>query len=80
MSIKKQRRNCRRPPRHGSLAFVYRHLFKGFRCECGKWYRFPAYVFANRERVLNYTCDACGKKYEIFRGVANLFKEDEDEN
>jgi hypothetical protein len=45
-------------------------LPKGFTCECGKFHRYPGYVFAHWRNLLDFTCDECGAKYSIVIGRA----------
>jgi RNase P subunit RPR2 len=43
---------------------------KGFRCECGKFHRYPGYVYAHFRNLLDFTCDECGAKHSIVMGRA----------
>lgn len=43
---------------------------KGVTCKCGKFEKFPAYVYAHWDIPLNYTCPACGQRYVILNGCA----------
>lgn len=47
-------------------------LAKGFRCECGAWEEYPAWLFAHWDDRVNHTCDVCGRKHVLFRGEARL--------
>lgn len=41
----------------------------GMTCKCGKFSKYPPYVYAHWCDVLTYTCE-CGRKYELCEGVA----------
>lgn len=48
---------------HGKLA-------KGYDCsECGKFNRYPSYVYAHWDDRLTHECE-CGAKHDIIRGRA----------
>ena len=44
---------------------------KGYTCECGKFHKYPMYVYAHWRDVLVHACD-CGRKYNIVCGSAEL--------
>lgn len=44
---------------------------KGFKCECGKWNAFDAYVYAHWRTRLVHQCK-CTRKHSVIEGVATL--------
>ena len=38
----------------------------GFECSCGRFNKYPAYVYAHTHDILVFVCE-CGRKYEIFK-------------
>lgn len=40
---------------------------KGYTCDCGKFHKFPSYVYAHWSEYLNHTCD-CGNINELIQG------------
>lgn len=44
-------------------------LAKGFTCACGKYEKYPPYVYAHWTTVLVFTCE-CGRKYQLHGGKA----------
>ena len=52
-------------------------LPKGFDCvACGRFNRFPAYVYAHWREVLTTSCE-CGARYEIVLGRVDRIDEEE---
>lgn len=45
-------------------------LPKGITCECGHFMPFGAWVYAHWHEDLVATCEACGRKYSLRRGIA----------
>lgn len=45
-------------------------LPKGYKCTCGKFNEYPAYVYAHWDIELVHTCD-CGKIWTICEGEAS---------
>lgn len=41
----------------------------GYTCDCGRYHKYPAYVYAHWSEQLTYTCD-CGSKVSLQNGVA----------
>ena len=39
----------------------------GYACKCGKFNKFPPYVYAHWDEELTHECE-CGKTYTILRG------------
>ena len=48
-------------------------LTEGMTCECGKYEKYPAYIYAHWDDPVIYTCE-CGIAYVIFRGRATREK------
>lgn len=44
-------------------------LPKGFKCTCGKEHPFVDYVYAHWNIELTTTCDQCGTKWIVRRGL-----------
>lgn len=44
----------------------------GFKCKCGKYHKFTAYVMAHWNVRLDFTCEKCGRKLYVLRGHAVL--------
>lgn len=58
-----------------------RKLPEGVTCEaCGKFDKYPSYVYAHWNTPLVYTChtEGCGKKYVIIGGTATPMENDSD--
>ena len=49
-------------------------LPKGFTCDCGREEEYPSWVFAHWNEALVCTCEDCGQKWSIFRGLARKEK------
>jgi len=47
---------------------------KGFTCECGKFHEFGVWVAAHWDMPLVHTCDSCGAKHNVLRGMVSLKK------
>ncbi len=41
----------------------------GLQCGCGKFAKFPPYVYARTHVALVYTCE-CGQQYELRNGLS----------
>lgn len=51
-------------------------LPKSYTCKCGAEHTYPAYVFAHWNEILTHTCEKCGAKHDVLRGIATPHKED----
>lgn len=49
---------------------------KGFKCKCGRYEKFSAYVYAHTQDSLVFTCPKCKKRYEILDAQAYELKEE----
>lgn len=49
---------------------------KGYTCVCGKYYKFPGYVYAHTHIMLNHKCE-CGFEVKVYDCVAYTLKEAE---
>lgn len=45
-------------------------LAAGFDCKCGKFHKYPLWVYAHWTTRLVFTCPDCKREYEIFAGNA----------
>ena len=52
-------------------------MLKGFTCECGEFHEFGVWVAAHWSLSLVHTCDKCGRKHNVCRGLVTLKKEKE---
>lgn len=43
-------------------------LPSGYRCDCGKFHKFPSYVFAHWRQSIRHACDRCETIHTIFAG------------
>mgnify|MGYP003394025887 CR=1 FL=1 len=50
---------------------------QGFRCECGTFHPFGAYVMARWRDRLIHTCEDCGGKHLVHAGRVELTKKGE---
>lgn len=48
---------------------------QGLTCKCGKYEKYPAYVYAHWYETLIFTCVDCGRQYRIREGRARCTKE-----
>jgi hypothetical protein len=46
----------------------------GYKCNCGKWHDFPAYVIAHQHDVLTHTCPKCKRKNGIYELTVEIEK------
>lgn len=50
-------------------------IAEGFNCKtCEKYHAFGLWVMAHWDEALNHTCDECGAKHLIRRGIVRLLK------
>jgi len=47
-------------------------IIDGFTCYCGKYYKYPPYIYSHYDMEIVFTCPSCGRKYNILRGVSAL--------
>lgn len=52
---------------------------KGFKCECGKVWDFPTFVYAHWTVELVFTCLECDRQYTILEGEVELIEEKTDD-
>ena len=45
-----------------------KELSKGYHCLCGKYHRFPGYVYAHWSDEIVHTCSKCDRKWLICEG------------
>lgn len=50
-------------------------LIEGYTCMCGKFHKYPGYVYAHWTIELTHTCD-CGKKWKIYEGCVEELEDE----
>jgi len=44
-------------------------LTKGFKCKCGRFEKFPTYIYAHWNDVLTFECPDCKRQYQVLTGI-----------
>lgn len=47
---------------------------RAWKCECGAKHEFGVYVMAHWDETLVHTCQSCGRKHNVRRGLVTLIK------
>jgi hypothetical protein len=52
------------------MAKIPKKVTEGFRCKCGKYFKYPPYVYAHWDIGLIFTCPGCAQQHYILAGKA----------